>query len=67
MNGNKILQIIPAPANLLWGFDGHVSHPVVCLALVEVSGGNREVHAMGLTNCEIIEDLSEAGAILMNE
>ena len=55
MNENKILQIIPAPANLLWGFDGHVSYPVVCLALV------------GLTNCEIIEDLSEAGAILMNE
>lgn len=28
MDENKILQIIPAPANLLWGFDGHVSHPV---------------------------------------
>lgn len=67
MNENKILQIIPAPANLLWGFDGHVSHPIVCLALVELSSGDREVHAMGLTNCEIIEDLSEAGAILMNE
>ena len=65
MNENKILQIIPAPANLLWGFDGHVSHPVVCLALVELGSG--EIHAMGLTNCEIIEDLSEAGAILMNE
>ena len=56
MNENKILQIIPAPANLLWGFDGHVSHPVVCLALVELSSGDREIHAMGLTNCEIIED-----------
>ena len=67
MNENKILQISPAPANLLWGFDGHVSHPVVCLALVELSSGDREIHAMGLTNCEIIEDLSEAGSILMNE
>ena len=40
---------------------------LVCLALVELSSGDREIHAMGLTNCEIIEDLSEAGAILMNE
>ena len=58
---------MPAPANLLLGFDGHIPYPVVCPALVELSSGDREIHAMGLTNCEIIEDLSEAGSILVNE
>ena len=33
MNEDNLIQIIPAPANLLWGFDGHVAHPVVCLVL----------------------------------
>ena len=39
----------------------------VCLALVEAESGDREVRAMGLTNGEFIEDVQEAGAILLNE
>lgn len=67
MNEDKIIQIIPSPVNMFYAFENGKAHPVTCLALVELSNGDREVHAMGLTNCEIIEDLSEAGAILMNE
>lgn len=62
---SKIIQIIPAPDNMRYGFNGCAESPVVCLALVECGDGEREVHAMGLTNCEIIEDVTEAGAALV--
>ena len=61
---SKIIQIIPAPVGMRYGFDGCAESPVVCLALVECGDGEREVHAMGLTNCEFIEDVTEAGAAL---
>ena len=32
----KIIQIIPAPANLFYAFDKETALPAVCLALVEV-------------------------------
>ena len=31
----KIIQIIPAPANLMYSYDGEEAKHVVCLALVE--------------------------------
>lgn len=58
----KIIQIIPAPANLVYGFDGGEAHPVICLALVERGDGSRDVRAFGLTNCELIDEVP--GAIL---
>lgn len=67
MNNEKIIQIIPAPATMRYGFDGGTAQPVICLALVELSSGEREVHAMGLTNGEIIEDVTEFGAILLTD
>ena len=67
MNSDKIIQIIPAPATMTYAFEDGKPHPVICLALVELSNGDREVHAMGLTNGEIIEDLSDTGAILLDE
>ena len=67
MNSDKIIQIIPAPAAMSYAFEDGKAHPVICLALVELSNGDREIHAMGLTNGEIIEDLSDTGAILLNE
>lgn len=63
----KILQIIPAPANLFYAFDKSEASPTVCLALVEAESGAREVRAMGLTDSEFIEDVQEAGAILLNK
>lgn len=60
----KIIQIIPAPANLMYGFgDGEVA-PVLCLALVEYADGERCVRAFGLTNGEIIDEIP--GAILFD-
>ena len=56
----KIIQIIPAPANLMYGYDGEEAKHVVCLALVEAEDGDREIRAMGLTNFEIIEDVGSA-------
>lgn len=62
---SKIIQIIPAPDNMRYGFNDCAESPVVCLALVECGNGEREIHAMGLTNCEFIEDITEAGAALV--
>ena len=53
----KIIQIIPAPANLMYSYDGEEGKHVACLALVEFGDGDREIRAMGLTNFEIIEDV----------
>lgn len=62
---SKIVQIIPAPGNMRYGLNDFAESPVVCLALVECGDGEQEVHAMGLTNCEFIEDVTEAGAALV--
>ena len=67
MNEDKILQIIPAPAHLEYVYeDGGKARHVTCLALVELSNGDREVRAMVVSNCEIIEDLSGTGALLVD-
>ena len=58
-----IIQIIPAPSNLMYGYDGGTAQPVACLALVELA--DREIRAMGLTNCEIFEE--QTGAVLFFE
>lgn len=63
----KILQIIPAPANLFYAFDKSEASPAICLALVEAASGDRKIRVMGLTDCESITDVVEAGAILLNE
>lgn len=63
----KIIQIIPAPANLFYAFDKSDASPAICLALVEAESGDREIRAMGLTNNEFITDVMDAGAILLNE
>ena len=60
-----IIQIIPAPSNLMYGYDGGTAHPDACLALVELADGDREIRAMGLTNCEIFEE--QTGAVLFFE
>ncbi|ERI77430.1 hypothetical protein HMPREF0239_01759, partial [Clostridium sp. ATCC BAA-442] len=57
--------IIPAPSNLMYGYDGGTAQPVACLALVELADGDREIRAMGLTNCEIFEE--QTGAVLFFE
>lgn len=66
-SSDKILQIIPAPAHLEYAYEdaGEARH-VTCLALVELSNGDREVRAMVVSNCEIIEDLSGTGALLID-
>ena len=63
----KILEIIPAPTNLFYAFDKETALPAICLALVEAESGDREIRVMGLTNGELIEDVQEGGAILLNE
>ena len=62
----KIIQIIPAPANLFYAFDKSEASPAICLALVEAESGDREIRAMGVTNNEFIEDVVEAGALLLS-
>lgn len=32
----KTIQIIPAPSNLMYAYDGGTAQPVACLALVEL-------------------------------
>ena len=61
----KTIQIIPAPSNLMYGYDGGTAQPVACLALVELADGDREIRAMSLTNGEIFEE--QPGAILFFE
>ena len=61
MNEDKIIQIIPAPANMLYAFEDGKTYPVACLALVELSNGDREVHAMATINSGPIEDVSDSG------
>lgn len=60
----KIIQIIPAPCQLVYGFDGGEAHPVICLALVECGDGEREVRALGLMNGELIDEVP--GAVLFD-
>ena len=33
----KTIQIIPAPSNLMYAYDGGTAQPVACLALVELA------------------------------
>ena len=66
MNENKIIQIIPAPTNMLYAFEGGKTYPVACLALVELSNGDHEVHAMAAINGGPIEDVSDSGAVLVH-
>ena len=37
----KTIQIIPAPSNLMYAYDGGTAQPVACLALVELADGDR--------------------------
>ena len=62
----KIIQIIPAPANLMYSYGGEDANHVVCLALVESEDGDREIRAMGLTNLEIIEDEGSTAVFFSN-
>ena len=57
-----IKQIIPAPQNLKYSFDGKTFEPVTCLALVERGNGETTIEAMGIVNCESIDVME--GAIL---
>lgn len=61
----KIIQIIPAPSGLMYAYDRGMAQPVSCLALVELTDGDREIRAMGITNHEIFEE--PLGAILFFE
>ena len=65
MNG-IIIQIIPATVNMRFGYDGGKTRPVTCLALVELENGDREIHAMGLMNGGVIEDLAGTEAIRLD-
>ena len=40
MNEDKIIQIIPAPANMLYAFEDGKTYPVACLALVAIGAAN---------------------------
>ena len=64
---DKIIQIIPAPANMCYAFEDGKASPVTCLALVELSNGDREIHAMAIFNGGPIEDVCCKGAVLLNE
>lgn len=47
-DNEKILQIMPAPEGLRYSYDeGKTTEQVSFLALVELPGGVREVHAYG--------------------
>lgn len=67
MNEDKIMQIISAPANMCYAFEDGKTYPVACLALVELSSGDREVRAMVAINGGPIEDVSDSGAVLVRE
>jgi hypothetical protein len=60
----RIIQIISAPEKLFYCFEGGKAQPVACLALVELSGGDREVRAFGVMNGGIFEDVATSGAVL---
>ena len=48
-DNDKILQLLPAPEGMFFAYqDDGKARPVSCLALVELSNGDREVKAMGL-------------------
>ncbi len=66
-DSDKIIQIIPAPTNMFYAFDGGKAQPVTCLALVELSNGDREIRPMGIVNAEYIDDMSDTGAIIFQE
>lgn len=61
----KMIQIIPAPENLMYAYDGGEAKHVVCLALVERESGEREIVPMGVENCEYIAEVE--GAVLFDE
>lgn len=60
----KIIQIIPAPASLMYAHDGGKAEPVACLALVDIGNGETEIQAMGIINHELFEDVVANGAII---
>lgn len=60
----KIIQIIPAPKSLFYAFKGCISRPVVCLALVELENGEREVRPMGLLQGNYIDDVGPEAILL---
>ena len=65
-DSDKILQLLPAPEGMFFAYeDDGKAHPVSCLALVELSNGDREVKAMGLMNCGVFEEIT--GAALFHE
>ena len=63
----KIIQLLSAPNGLCYAFEGGCAQPVACLALVELDSGDREVRALGVFNHEVLEDVVEAGAVLLFE
>lgn len=66
-DNEKILQIMPAPEGLRYSYDeGKTTERVSFLALVELPGGVREVHAYGAENCEYFTDLTANGAALLD-
>lgn len=66
-DNEKILQIMPAPEGLRYSYDeGKTTERVSFLALVELPGGVREVHAYGAENCEYFTDLTENGVTLVD-
>lgn len=64
---NKIIQLIPAPSNLYHGVDGGEAKHVVCLALVEYPGGDRDIIPMGITNHEIIDEVPPGSLIFFSD
>lgn len=65
-DNDKILQLLPAPEGMFFAYeDDGKARPVSCLALVELSNGDREVKAMGLMNCGQFEEIT--GAALFHE
>ena len=62
-----ILQIIPAPPDLLYGYPDragtvHETQPVVCLALIE-QDGERMIKPMGYDGTEHIHTLPDEAVI----
>lgn len=67
----KILQIIPAPKKMFYGYPDESDHVrfkrPVCLALAEHEPGDREVKVMGIEPYSSYIDIVDESAIVVME
>lgn len=63
----KMIQIIPVSAGLMYGYDEGTAQPVSCLALVDIGNGEIKIQVMGITNNELFKEVMENGAVVFKD